>query len=287
MRVWLSAGVLLTAACVSAPPTKPVDSEEAVAPVIAAERAFAARHQQVSVKQAFQEFSADEGVAVRPDGVKNVKEDLARWPEREDAGFIQWWPAFAGVARSGEFGFTTGPASYGGGKSFSNYFTLWKKQPDGSWKWVIDQGTGQTEVAPVHPRGERVTVVPVSVVEPMEPGAAWKELLALDTALGAAMGADASALAARLAPDVRMLGFGQPPASGAVAIQAVLASRPSRITMKPEGGGVSAAGDLGWTYGYASWEEGGAPRRGPYLRAWQRRPIGWVILVDNLTAFRP
>jgi len=261
----------------------PVDSRAAAEPVIAAERAFAARHQQVSVKQSFAEHAAADGVAVTPDGVKNVQAFIATWPDDDDKGFIIWWPSFAGIARSGDLGFTTGPASFGGGRRYSNYFTIWKKQPGGGWKWVIDLGT-RKGVKPASGPGDAVAVVPVSTAAPVAPARAWTELLALDTALGAASGRDAKALAPRFAPEAQAIGWDEAPAVGTAAIAASLARRPP-IAMKPEGGGVSRAGDLGWTYGYASWTEAGQAMRGPYLRVWQRRRSGWVILVDNLHAF--
>ena len=261
----------------------PVDSRAAAEPVIAAERAFAQRHQSVSVKQSFLEYAAPDGVMVTPNGVRSAREFIATWPDTDDKGFIVWWPTFAGIARSGDVGFTTGPASYGGGKSFTNYFTIWKKQPDGTWKWAIDMGT-RKGVKPEGAPGEPVAVVPISDVSPRPAAAAWAELRALDTKLGAESGTDAKALAPHFAPEARAIGWEEAPLIGSVAIAASLAKRPP-IAMRPEGGGVSEAGDLGWTYGFASWTEGGEAKRGPYLRAWQRRPGGWVILVDNIHAF--
>lgn len=273
--------LVLTAACATAP--RPVDSAAAAAPVIEAERAFAARHQSVSVKQAFLEYSADHGVAIRPRGVVNVKQDLAGWPDNNNAGEIVWWPMFAGIASSGDLGFTTGPAIYGG-KMYGGYFTIWEKQPDGSWKWLIDQGTGQTTVPPPSKQGDPVVVVPVSQVAPMDSATAKAELLALDASLGAAMAQDTNALAARLAPDAYLLGMSQHAMHGP-AITAGLAQRPAQAAFKTEGGGVSAAGDFGWTYGTATWAENGTQKRGAYMRAWQRRSSGWVIVADNLNPF--
>jgi ketosteroid isomerase-like protein len=272
--------IALAASCTS---QSPPDSRAAAAPVIAAERAFAERHQSVSIKQSFGEFSAPDGVAVTPDGVVNVKTFIAGWPDRADAGFILWWPAFAGIARSGDLGFTTGPASFGGGRRYTDYFTIWRRQPDGGWKWMIDLGTDKG-VKPAGGPDDPVATVPLPAVRPLAPARAWAELLALDTALGAASGRDAAALAPRFAPEARAIGWDEAPVTGAAAIAAALARRPA-MAMKPAGGGVSAAGDFGWTYGYADWTEAGQAKRGPSLRAWQRRSRGWVILVDNVHPF--
>ncbi|HEY0626586.1 MAG TPA: nuclear transport factor 2 family protein [Allosphingosinicella sp.] len=281
-NLMIAAAALATTACTTMAPS--LSSEELAAPVIAAERAFAARHQQVSVKQAFLEYSADDGVAVRPAGVVNVKTDLAGWPDRDNTGQIVWWPIYAGAARSGDLGFTTGPAIYGG-KSYGGYFTIWKKQADGSWKWVLDQGTGASTVAPVSKQGDDVLVMPVSTAAPTNPDSAWQEVLALDTELGQAMARDTSALTERLAPDAHLFGLSITPAVGPEAARAALAARPRQLAMKPEGGGISAAGDFAWTYGYGNWSEAGKDVRGPYVRVWQRRPSGWVIVAENLNAF--
>ncbi|HEY6917465.1 MAG TPA: hypothetical protein VI381_07480 [Allosphingosinicella sp.] len=252
-------------------------------PVIAAERAFAARHEQVPVKQAFLEYSAPDGVAVTAEGVKNVKEYLATWPDQSNPGFIKWWPTMAGVAQSGDLGFTTGPASYDGGKAYSEYFTVWKKQADGSWKWLMDQGTRPRKAAS-EPTSD-VFTVPVSTVKPMKTEKAWAALEAADKALGQAPAADA-ATAAHYAPEVRLLGYKALPANGLDAARPVLAGRAADLKTEIKGGGVSAAGDLGFTYGVASWtNEKGEAKKGPYLRVWQRRAQGWLVLVENVNPF--
>lgn len=283
--LFLSTALLAVSACATAPSAMRFSSADLTAPVIAAERAFAERHKQVPLKQAFQEYAAADGVALRPTGVRNVQEDLASWPDANNTGAIGWWPMLAGVAQSGDLGFTTGPATYPGG-NFGGYFTIWKKQPDGSWKWVIDQGTGQNKIPVTSQPGDAPTIVPVSNVSPMDSAQAWKDLLAVDAALGAAMAEDAGAMAAKLAPEAWLTGLGKQPSVGLAAAKAEISTRPAKIAMKPEGGGVSAAGDFGWTYGYASWiDNGGEQKRGPYLRAWQRRDSGWVIVADNLNQF--
>ncbi|QPQ54258.1 hypothetical protein IC614_07760 [Allosphingosinicella flava] len=276
MRLWTLGAV--AALALGAPATAdPVTAD----PVVAAERAFAARHQEVPMKQAFQEFSAADGVAVTRDGVKNVKDFIATWPDANNPGFIQWWPTLAGIAQSGDLGFTTGPASFGG-KRYSDYFTVWKKQPDGSWKWVIDQGTGPRPAA-VAPT-QNVAAVPVSTLPPMEAGAAWSDLQKTDGNLGRAFAVHPGT-ATYYAPEIRLLGYRPEPVDGIQAALPVLAGRARDLKTSMEGGGVSAAGDLGYTYGIASWSENGAAKTGPYLRVWQRRPQGWMVLVENVNPF--
>lgn len=53
-----------------------------------------------------------------------------------------WNPEFAEVAESGELGYTWGKWSLAGKDTvyYGNYFTVWKKQKDGSWKVKLDGG---------------------------------------------------------------------------------------------------------------------------------------------------
>lgn len=251
-------------------------------PVIAAERAFAARHQEVSVKEAFQEFSAADGVALTPEGVRNVKEFLGTWPDTPNPGFIAWWPTMAGIAQSGDLGFTTGPASYNKGQQFSEYFTVWKKQADGSWKWLMDLGTRPRKAAGA--TSQDVFVVPPSGVGAIDPKTAWAALDADEAKLTALAATDA-AVAAYYAADVRVMGYKALPANGIDAARAMLAERAADLKTQRQGSGVSDAGDLGYTYGVATWTQGDRAVTGPYLRVWQRRADGWKVLVENVSPF--
>jgi ketosteroid isomerase-like protein len=283
MKQLFALTALGAAACASAGGA-PVDSRAAAEPVIAAELAFAARHQDVSVKQSFAEYAAADGVMATPEGFRNAREFIATWPDQDNKGFISWWPAFAGIARSGDLGFTTGPASFGGGKRYTNYFTVWKKQPDGSWKWMIDLGT-QKGVKPESAPGSPVTIVPVSNLAPMDSGKAWAALQRVDRGLrDPALRNDPESLSRFYAPEAMLLGWRDAPLTGRAAVVDVNRAR-GPMEEEHKGGGVSAAGDFGWTYGFASWTEDSKPKRGPYLRVWQRRADGWQVLVENIHAF--
>lgn len=274
MKHWLLPLALLATSCATTADTS--DDPVSAGPVIAAERAFAARHQSVSVKQAFAEFAAPDGIALTPEGTTNVQAFIATWPDRDNKGFIKWWPDLAGIARSGDLGFTTGPASFGGGQRYTNYFTIWKKQADGSWRWLIDLGTNRGAKPDSAPEGP-VTTVEAEAPNGLDPRREKVRLLALDAREGGVGLGD-------FAPAARLLGWNDRPANGRAAIAAARTGRTGFHT-EQDGGGISAAGDLGWTYGYAGWTEGGQEKRGPYLRVWQRRSDGWKILVENIGPF--
>jgi ketosteroid isomerase-like protein len=58
---------------------------------------------------------------------------------------LTWEPLKAELAQSGELGYTYGKYYFTTSDSVENtttgyYFSVWKKQPDGTWKYVLDGG---------------------------------------------------------------------------------------------------------------------------------------------------
>ncbi len=60
---------------------------------------------------------------------------------------LTWEPTFAEIAESGDLGYTLGRWEYAlkdstdsVSTSYGYYVSIWKKQTDGSWKWVFDSG---------------------------------------------------------------------------------------------------------------------------------------------------
>jgi ketosteroid isomerase-like protein len=57
---------------------------------------------------------------------------------------ITWKPFKADASSSGDLGYTLGNWTFVSPDStfYGNYYTIWKRQPDGGWKWVADGGNG-------------------------------------------------------------------------------------------------------------------------------------------------
>ncbi len=141
-RVFLSA-CLLQVGCACAAGA-PVDA----APVVAAERAFAAEGAQRGWAAAFRANSAPDAIMLNPDPV-NAHESLAKI-QGDGETTLDWRPAYAGIALSGDLGFTTGPFLIRGREGVvGHYFTVWRLQPDGRWKWIFDAGTDVVDTSPV------------------------------------------------------------------------------------------------------------------------------------------
>jgi ketosteroid isomerase-like protein len=255
-----------------------------VAEVVEAERAFARAAQTEGVQAAFLHYSAPDGIVFQP-GPTSAKKALAANPIPPVP--LKWWPVYAGIAASGDLGFTTGPFVVGGGERTGHgwYFTIWKRQSDGSWRWLLDHGPPTREAAAYGP-DSAVAALPPG--RPSGKGSSLGSLRAAEAHLAAALAADArTALPRFLAPDGRLMRVGPQPAVGPAAWQAVLAAGPERIETAPLGGEASAAGDLAFTYGTARWQKDGASVSGHYVRIWQRRSGGWRLIVDNMIASPP
>lgn len=115
-----------------------------------ADRAFARASQDRRLEAWLDAFS-DSGILMRPNAAVTPGKAFLR--ERMAAAFadtsfsLNWEPIRADVARSGELGYTVGlyqsrqvdsagRPRIGTGK----YVTIWRRQPDGSWKVVLDIG---------------------------------------------------------------------------------------------------------------------------------------------------
>jgi ketosteroid isomerase-like protein len=194
-----------------------------------------------------------------------------------------WWPAFAGIARSGDLGFTTGPVSFDEARTpRGHYFTVWRKQPDGAWKWIYDGGVGPisnpTLIAP------DAAFVPSLAVAPAGVGSAAQAIAEISSWEGELTGA--ASVRERLALEARVVRSREALASGAdaAAALAVPAEQVRYEVLRTE---ASAAGDIVMVLGQAHWTADGEERSGPYARVWQHQANGWRIVYDQVIVPRP
>src|SRR6266568_7354307 len=126
--------------------------------IVEAERAFAKAAATKGTRDAFLEFLADDGIIFQP-GPVNGKKFWTERPSRKS--LLSWEPVFADVSRAGDLGYTTGPWEFRPNGpddqpvAFGQYFTIWKKQRDGSWKAVLDRGVSSDK--PFAPQALRFT----------------------------------------------------------------------------------------------------------------------------------
>ena len=135
MRIWLL--VLASAVAFG------VDPKELVKMEAAFEQATLERG-----LDGFMSFFAEDGVVLMPN-IGPVK-GRAAIRKTKEVGFsrpgfsLRWKPEYADIAASGDLGYTYGPYTLtftgADGKKVTRtgrYFTIWKKQQDGSWKVML------------------------------------------------------------------------------------------------------------------------------------------------------
>jgi len=235
-------------------------------------------------REAFLAFIADDGVLFNPDPVLGKEV----WQKRPVPDYtLDWWPTVADVSRSADLGWDTGPwiLTLKDGKKLYGYFsTVWRKQADGSWRFVADLGTTMPdepqrggEPGPLDPAKRAASAAPA------DPQGAEKALLAADRALGEAAGKGLeAAYGGVLAEDVRLMRPDHAPFVGKTAAALRLTEEKGTFTSQPLGGGGARAGDLGYVYG--SYErKGEKPESGTYLRVWTREPgQDWRLVLEVL-----
>jgi ketosteroid isomerase-like protein len=111
------------------------------------EAAFAIMAAEKGIPAAFAYYAADSGIVLRHDSL--IKGKIAilnhykQWKFKDVQ--LQWSPDYVDVAESGELGYTYGRYHFSyrdsTGAITENrgvFHTVWKRQPDGSWRFVWD-----------------------------------------------------------------------------------------------------------------------------------------------------
>ncbi len=246
-----------------------------------AERAFARRAQEVSVPQAFIEFFAPDAVGFQSGRPASAQDELRKAPTGpRDPDQIFWWePRYGDVAASGDLGYLTGPVRMGrrdreGGKvRHGNYASIWKRQPDGRFKVIIDIGLEPPGEVPFPPGLTRAPFEARFTGTEIRP-LAQASLLAADRALlDAARTSVAEAYARFAAPAIRIHRNGHMPFEGRDAVLRWLGTQPPVVGGEALYAETAQSADLGYTWG--------ARQGGHYTRVWVRDSAGaWKVVLD-------
>lgn len=132
--------------------------ETGVAELLEADRAFNRMAQERGVPAAFVAFAHEEAMFFYPGrepyrGKDGVRERFARWPA---GAKLIWAPEAADVSARGDMGWTWGRGRFvmpDGKESPSLYVSVWRRDFDGRWRWLVDIGVdGPAPTAPVELR---------------------------------------------------------------------------------------------------------------------------------------
>ena len=111
-----------------------------------ADRTFSRLSEAKGMKSAFLDYIDSNGVLLRPNHLPLLGADAIDYLiQQNDSSFtLKWEPKNGMVAASGDLGYTYGlyiikPTSKDT-LIYGNYVSIWKKQSDGNWKFVLDSG---------------------------------------------------------------------------------------------------------------------------------------------------
>ena len=276
----------LVVVATSAPRAQPQPLPQALTQMIDAERAFAARALVVGWKQAFLEYFADNAIGF-DGGAGLAKDQIRKNPDPPADMQLLWEPRYGDVSASGDLGYLTGPVRNirksrdNGRPRHSNYASIWKRQPDGSFKVVMDFGVTTPQPVPfpagfTRPPGNRFTGDYDDTTPPLS---------AADGVLNSGLRVrQTDAYRGRVAASVRFHREGIMPVVGDRAALRWLATQPAYSAIDSRFAEASQAGDLGYTWGNYTV---GPPRKpsqqGFYIRVWQRERNGqWNVALDAL-----
>jgi len=294
---WIQVALVLCAVNVASAAAGEKSPSATLESLIAAERGFAARSVEKGMKDAFLANMAPDAILFRPGPVQGVK-----WfqDQPSSAGFtLEWAPDLAAVARTGDMGYTSGPWQYTEGKDLAHghFSTVWRRQADGLWKVVIDEGAAHAavdlEVTPVTPAWADPREHEEQVTHQEKVGVIGTpdQLLAADRELGKSIGESgwAKAFAQWADDEIRVCRPAMLPADGKDAALKVLGAQAGKTTLLPAGAGVST-GDLGFTYGTGEFHPEAAAAATEYfgyMRVWRARADGTRVVVLDTTNKMP
>ena len=258
--------------------------EEAVRAMTNAEKKFYETGQEKGTRAAFLEFLAPDGIVFRP-GPVNGQE---AWSKRPESGLdLVWEPTLAAIARSGDFGYDTGPAKWRANKKelnftgYGHFISIWKKQKNGAWKVALDCGIENTK-SDVKP--------PLQLVIPKNRGQGTLESLQQTQ--------DAFVVTARFdftkafrqfgGDEVRLYRDGSFPTVGKKAAVELLGSEQAGLAMEIMKNDVSSSADLAYDYGKYSDTRSKPPKAGYFFQVWQTDSTGaWKLVLDWQQALPP
>ncbi len=265
---------------------KPVAPPSALPDLIATEYAFAADAQRHGMKVAFLASMHDSAVVFIQG---NPTPAQAYWKQRPadkpNEPRHRWAPALAGISAANDLGYSTGPwhLTSPEGKVVSNgqFLTIWQRQPDGTFQWLLDTGVSSpmTPTAPPLPAPADVITGPNGLTaaagkkpKPVDPRR-------LDEQLSTAIGRKGMPVAyqARLHPQAQLLREEKPALNTPLSIKKQLATdTPWRLT--PTGSRVAASGELAYSYG--RYQSIGGALQGAYVHVWLLGAAGWQLLLE-------
>jgi ketosteroid isomerase-like protein len=285
MTRWTMAvgGALFVAALVRAQPQMPAELQA----LADTERAFAQAAVSKGIRDSFLEYFDDEAIAFGPEPA-SAKARLRAGPSRPFTEHeLTWEPRTGDVAASGELGWLTGPSTFTDRTDpkakphHGNYLSVWRRQPSGVWRVLIDVGSDPPQPVQFPPGFTRFPFGP-RYARTDEKTAPAASLLSADRALNDRIPAAGAAVAYSevMTGASRLHRRGFMPSIGRSAAEKWMARNAASMTASTGAADAARSADLGYSYGTYS-VSGAKPESGAYVRVWTRDAAGkWFVVAD-------
>lgn len=138
--------VMLSTSCKNKEPKKAKTDAFDKLDMMNADREFSRMCEEKGMKAAFIEYIDSNGVLLRPDHLPIAGADAIDFLiQQNDTGYtLSWEPRNGLVARSGDLGYTYGIYALKPSQKdtviYGTYVSIWKKEKNGKWKFVLDTG---------------------------------------------------------------------------------------------------------------------------------------------------
>jgi hypothetical protein len=140
LPVFIFSSLFLISCNQKAKPVKSISPDE----IIKADKAFSEMSRKSGMKKAFLEYIDNEGILLRSNHPPIVGADAIDFLSQvNDSSYtLTWTPGGAEIATSANLGYTYGIYKLQLKDTIlkGTYVSIWKKQQDGKWKFVLDTG---------------------------------------------------------------------------------------------------------------------------------------------------
>jgi ketosteroid isomerase-like protein len=259
------------------------DPGTAISQMIDSEIAFSRMAESKNTRDAFLHFLSDSAVTFgeRP---RVGKEHLLN--QQVDSTWLLWFPLYADISVSNDFGYTYGPWEYRNAKrealtdltpvAAGHFLSVWRKESSG-WKVALDIGVNHPPRT--YSKDERRIVSSKHTGQVSHPGD-LKSVLAMEKEF-----IDAFRTHAVNAYKKHITGHTKFFRSGLMPFPYEKIKQ-DNVAYELINGEISASGDLAFVYGTAKWSREETPAENQdasYVRIWKKEGPHWKIVADVLS----
>ena len=245
--------------------------------LVEAERAFARTCVERGLRDSFLAYFAGDAISFWPHPV-NAREELLKLPVTSDRRTtLNWEPVRAEVSGAGDLGYSTGPSLTTDDKQkpvrSGYYFSIWRRQSDGSWKVELDIGINTPLANSLPPPSIRT---PVQYARGNKlPVVGHEQNVLMDRERKFPESANVTEAFLKLITDDAQLNHNEYlPIVGRKEIRAFLEQKKAKLKWEPLRAVVSSSNDFAYTYGKYTRDESAPPqtavKTGYYVHVWRR-----------------